>query len=110
NMVSGFSFYERREIKDILAWLQLATYPDNDIACERVLGTSQGIGKTTIESMISYRKKHASNSSLYEVVENFKPKLMKTQAAIAGLSQIVLRPNTMYEAGKTLTDNPISDM
>ena len=108
NMVSGFSFYERKEIKDILAWLQLAINPDNDIACERVLGMLPGIGKTTIEAIVSKQRKE--NSSLYEAVEYFKPKTVKAQAAIAGLTQIVVRLNTIYEAGKHVTDTPISDM
>lgn len=109
NMVSGFSFYERREVKDTLAWLQLAVNPDSDIACERVMNTIPGLGKTTIDAMISQQKKTLVDS-LYSVVEVYKPKMMKTKAAIAGMTQTVVRLNAIYEAGKNLTDKPITDM
>lgn len=111
NMVSGFSFYQRMEIKDILAWIQVAVNPDNDIACERILGTMGGIGKTTVEAMTNYQRKNPMlNMSLYDVVETYKPKLTKTQAALASLTQIVQRLNAIYSAGKGVSDTPISDM
>ncbi|MNP22309.1 ATP-dependent DNA helicase UvrD1 [compost metagenome] len=73
------------------------------------MNTVPGLGKTTIEAMINQQKKTLSDS-LYSIVEIFKPKMVKTQAAIAGMTQTVMRLNTIYEAGKTLTDTPISDM
>lgn len=109
-MVSGFSFYQRMEIKDILAWIQVAVNPDNDIAVERILGTMGGIGKTTIQAMQNAQSKDTSNPSLYDVVERFRAKQTKTQAAIASLTQIVVRLNTIYSAGKNVSDTPITDM
>lgn len=108
NMVSGFSFYERKEIKDTLAWIQLSVNPDNDMACERVLDLSDGIGATTIKTM----KKHADdkNMSLYEVVERYEGRTTRIKAALAGLTQTVEKLNVFYEAGKNVSDSPISDM
>ncbi|OUD12586.1 DNA helicase II [Thioflexithrix psekupsensis] len=46
----GMRFYERAEIKDVLAYLRLAVYSDDDAAFERIINTpKRGIGERTIE-------------------------------------------------------------
>lgn len=109
NMVSGFSFYERREVKDILAWIQVSVNPDNDLACERVLSMQKGIGKTTIESLMDEQSSH-KNKSLYDIVERARPRTTRITASIAGMTHTVSKVNAIYEAGKSVTDTPITDM
>ncbi len=51
-MVGGFSFYERAEIKDLLAYLRLVRNPHDSMAFGRVVNTpARGIGKTTLETV-----------------------------------------------------------
>ena len=52
NVVGGFSFYERAEIKDMISYLKLLQNPDDSIAFLRVINTpARGIGKTTLETL-----------------------------------------------------------
>ncbi|HSK71787.1 MAG TPA: UvrD-helicase domain-containing protein [Pyrinomonadaceae bacterium] len=52
NIVGGFSFYERAEIKDIIAYLKLALNPFDDIALLRVINTpTRGLGKTSLDEL-----------------------------------------------------------
>jgi DNA helicase-2/ATP-dependent DNA helicase PcrA len=48
-IVGGVRFYERREIKDTLAWLRLCINPSDDVAFRRaVQAPSRGVGATTL--------------------------------------------------------------
>lgn len=54
-LVGGVRFYERMEIKDILAYLKLSINPADDIAFKRVINTpARGIGKTTVEKIEAF--------------------------------------------------------
>lgn len=52
HVVGGFSFYERAEIKDLIAYLKLIQNPDDSIAFMRVVNTpARGIGKATTDTL-----------------------------------------------------------
>jgi DNA helicase-2/ATP-dependent DNA helicase PcrA len=76
-LVGGMSFYERREIKDCLAYLRLCVNPKDDISCERILNVPpRGLGDKARE-MLAGRAKE-TGLSLYEVI-------MGGDAALAGV-------------------------
>ncbi|MFY9857535.1 MAG: 3'-5' exonuclease, partial [Exiguobacterium chiriqhucha] len=51
-MVGGTKFYERKEIKDILAYLRLIANPDEDISFVRVVNEpKRGIGAATVDKL-----------------------------------------------------------
>ena len=48
HIVGGTKFYDRKEIKDILAYLRLIANPDDDISFERIINVpKRGIGSTS---------------------------------------------------------------
>ena len=52
NIVGGFSFYERMEVRDIISYLKLAMNPHDSIALQRVINTPpRGIGKMTLDEI-----------------------------------------------------------
>ncbi len=57
NIVGGFSFYERQEVKDIIAYLKLALNLQDDIALLRVINNpARGLGKTSLDALIAAAK------------------------------------------------------
>ena len=66
----GFKFYERKEIKDLLAYLRLASNPLDNDAILRVINTpKRGIGDKTIKELVDYAAKNSISvfDSLFEL-------------------------------------------
>jgi DNA helicase-2/ATP-dependent DNA helicase PcrA len=63
-MLGGIRFYDRREIKDLVAYLRLLTNPNSDLDCLRIINVpARRIGSKTIESLISWAGQN--HTSLY---------------------------------------------
>ncbi|MGO4076248.1 3'-5' exonuclease, partial [Staphylococcus aureus] len=55
NIVGGTKFYDRKEIKDILAYLRLVANPDDDISFARIVNVpKRGIGATSVDKIAAY--------------------------------------------------------
>jgi len=58
-LVGGVKFYERKEIKDILAYLNLIINPENMISFQRVINVpARGIGERSIARLEIFAKRH----------------------------------------------------
>ncbi|SDI41134.1 DNA helicase PcrA [Alteribacillus bidgolensis] len=55
NMIGGTKFYDRKEIKDVLAYLRVVANPDDDISLGRIINVpKRGIGATTVDKIAAY--------------------------------------------------------
>lgn len=65
----GLSFYQRKEIKDVLAYLRLIVNPSDEEAIKRVINyPTRGIGQTTIDKLTIAANHYGR--SIFEVMEN----------------------------------------
>lgn len=67
-IVGGTKFYDRKEIKDMLAYLRLISNPDDDLSFARVANEpKRGVGKTSLDKLQAYATEH--DISLYTAVQ-----------------------------------------
>ena len=65
----GLSFYQRKEIKDVLSYLRLVINPKDEEALKRVINfPARGIGQTTVDKLVVAANHY--NRSIFEVIEN----------------------------------------
>ncbi|WP_050181926.1 DNA helicase PcrA [Domibacillus robiginosus] len=58
-IVGGIKFYDRKEIKDLLAYLRLIANPDDDISLSRVINVpKRGLGSTSLDKIARYAQEH----------------------------------------------------
>jgi ATP-dependent DNA helicase UvrD/PcrA len=87
-IVGGFSFYQRAEIKDVLAYARLALNPDDDVALLRVLNMpARGIGAKTVEPIraAANERKIPLWAAIRAAIENNPA----GQAPLRGFSEII---------------------
>jgi ATP-dependent DNA helicase UvrD/PcrA len=65
----GISFYQRKEIKDFIAYLRLIVNPNDEEALKRIINyPARGIGKTTLDKAIMFANE--KDISMWKVLEN----------------------------------------
>ena len=109
SMVGGFSFYERAEIKDLLAYLRLVKNPHDSMALSRIINTpARGIGKTTLETI--ERLALETNRSTWDAVaQAIANRLIPARAlmALESFRQLILDAQAMMDpdfAGRLAAD------
>jgi len=67
----GLSFYQRKEIKDLLAYYRLAINPNDEEAFKRIINyPTRGIGSTTIQRLNVFANKH--NKTIWEIINHLE--------------------------------------
>lgn len=67
-IIGGLRFYERQEIKDIIAYLRLLAYPQDNLSFERIINVpKRGIGDKTLQNINTYARQN--HLSLFEATE-----------------------------------------
>ena len=89
-LVGGTRFFDRAEIRDVMAYLNLVVNPANDIAAQRVINVpKRGIGNTTIEHIRTVaavnRCTFLQAAELCMLDEGIRPNTRKAIAEFAGI-------------------------
>ena len=67
----GLSFYQRKEIKDLLAYYRLAINPNDEEAFKRIINyPTRGIGSTTIQRLNVFANEH--NKTIWEIINHLE--------------------------------------
>lgn len=89
SIVGGIKFYDRKEIKDTLAYLRLIANPDDDISLQRVINVpKRGIGSTSLDKIANFASLH--DMSMYQALDaveliGLSPKITKAAAEFRNL-------------------------
>ncbi len=70
-LVGATQFYQRMEIKDLMAYLRVISNPADDFSLSRIINTPRrGIGRATLQALQDFAQRH--NISLYEALVRYK--------------------------------------
>ena len=102
-IVGGLSFYQRKEIKDIIAYFRLIVNNNDEEAFRRIINyPARGIGKTTIEKIIACASENMV--SLWQVITNpLQYGLKVNSGTLSKINEFILLINS-FVARLTTTD------
>jgi DNA helicase II / ATP-dependent DNA helicase PcrA len=111
-IIGGIRFYERKEIKDVLAYLRLLANPTDEVSLRRIINYPvRGIGDVTMEHLQRFASQHSLN--IFETLHRLDEVIELTERAKNSLSQFrslldkyqSLRPQmTFSEWARSLVD------
>jgi DNA helicase-2/ATP-dependent DNA helicase PcrA len=90
-IVGGVRFYERREVKDVVAYLRLVVNPRDDVAFRRaVAAPSRGIGRSTLEHLDGAAQRRGGG--LLEACAEIPPEIGgKARRALEDFARLIAR-------------------
>ncbi|MDI6827652.1 MAG: UvrD-helicase domain-containing protein, partial [Armatimonadota bacterium] len=107
-IIGGFRFYERKEIKDLLAYLRLAYNPLDNVSLLRIINVPpRGIGPITVERIRTFAEE--KGISLFEALSHHLeeievPRAKRELTALAKLIEFLHAKRDEYSVGKLLTE------
>ena len=106
NVVGGFSFYQRAEIKDTIAYLKLAVSNSDSVSLLRIINTpARGIGRTTVEQIEKYARDHGLN--LWGAIERI---VDDQQLSTRSQSSLVVFRNLVQELSLVASTASLTDL
>lgn len=104
-IVGGFSFYQRAEVKDLIAYLKFLASPHDSISLLRIINTpARGIGKTTVEQLEHFALEN--NLSLWSAIKKMIEDHTFPARAEAALGAFV---NLIEDLRNGLEERPVSE-
>lgn len=83
-LIGGQRFYERKEIKDLLAYLRLTLNPQDDVSFRRVINVpTRGMGNTAIATVSKWAEEHGVSLAEALVSQDIQAALQKKTASAA---------------------------
>ncbi len=105
-IVGGLKFHERKEIKDIMAYLRVLLNPDDEISLLRIINTpARGIGAVTVNRLRAYA--NGQSISLFEAMRRAESEKLLSAAPTAKVLHFVEMIDAMREGLETL---PLTDL
>jgi len=106
NIVGGFSFYQRAEIKDTIAYLKLSVSTADSVGLLRVINTpARGIGRTTVEQIEAHARD--KGVSLWTAIEQI---IDGQQLSTRSQSSLVTFRNLIQELSLVASSEPLPDL
>ncbi|HJU53054.1 MAG TPA: UvrD-helicase domain-containing protein [Pyrinomonadaceae bacterium] len=113
NIVGGFSFYERMEVRDIISYLKLALNPHDSIALMRVINSpARGLGKQTLDEIERRAKDYGvSHWETISIVTEQEGQGLSPRAKVALKNFKEIITNLVTAAGNAASsESPVSDV
>jgi DNA helicase II / ATP-dependent DNA helicase PcrA len=106
NIVGGFSFYQRAEIKDLVAYLKLTASTSDSVSLMRIINTpARGIGRTTVEQIEKHARDHSL--SLWNAIERI---ISGDGLSTRSQSSLVTFRNLIQETSLVALSTPLPDL
>jgi DNA helicase-2/ATP-dependent DNA helicase PcrA len=106
NVVGGFSFYQRAEIKDMVAYLKIAVANSDSVSLLRIINTpARGIGRTTVEQIEKYGRERGL--SLWDAIERI---IDDQQLSTRSQSSLVVFRNLIQELSLVASSAPLPEL
>src|SRR5215471_3574896 len=106
NVVGGFSFYQRAEIKDVVAYLKVAVANSDSVSLLRIVNTpARGIGRTTVEQIEKYGRERGI--SLWDAIERI---IDDQQLSTRSQSSLVVFRNLIQELSLVASTAPMPEL
>ena len=107
-VIGGPKFYERAEIRDILAYLRVIAQPHDDLALERIINKpARGIGAKTIEKFET--EACSSGISMYMAIEKILNEGLLSGKSKSSVSELINNFNIWQQNAQALSPDEIAD-
>ena len=104
-LIGGFRFYARKEIKDLVAYLLLLNNPEDDVALQRTINTPpRGIGKQTVDKLSSLAR--SQGTSMLEAARYAVEHRTLSKRAVSAIADFL----KIYDQLGSLIHGPLVDL